>query len=378
MKNRFKNAHAILIWIIAASVQLAQASETPFFDNTAVQHFIVEAPFAKINQAQKNSNFLETKAQRFDGFLSYTQDGKTYTKLPITLSIKGFTSINFCQLPKLEIKINSNLGTIFDGIKKIDLNTHCDDPKEVVTLTYKSMFNAHREAVAYRIQKVLGMRFYLTKPVWVKYIDIETGLSPQSATKDSYQAFFIEDKKEFIKRNQVIEIKGVNDPFKIFDVPQGKYQEDQYQFLSIEQNKKLINLVDVAQIELFQNFIGNSDWFIKAHETDARYLDAKNELWNTKMFKKSEVEWFPLAQDFNFSHLSFIEATGGGFSNFPLNTKFYNMLDVTQRRDLLNHFLTKKDLILKELDLIKNDPEYSKIKNSLENRFQFINTELNK
>ena len=168
--------HIIYLLFLILSVQSAFAQETKFFDNKTIQEFQLEAPFSKIHKTKKEKSFLEAKNQKFEGFISYVNELGLEQRLPVKISIKGFSSIQLCEFPKLELKIENGSASIFKDTKKVDLNTHCDDPDSspqnpppsVLSQTSKSMYNAHREVVSYQIQQTLGLKFFLTKPVLVK------------------------------------------------------------------------------------------------------------------------------------------------------------------------------------------------------------------
>jgi hypothetical protein len=375
----------LIFFISLLAQQLTAASlGSDFFKETNVTQFVLKAPFTKMAEIKKNTlNFIELKKYKFEGHISYLLDQKNID-VPVEISIKGFTSAVYCKFPKLELKIQNGKDSVFGGLKKIDLNTHCDDTlgSNKSDPFIISMSSPNREVVLYRIQEILGLKVLRTKPVQLSYFDMETGLSPEAAPKQIYDAFFIEDKSEFIKRNEMVEIKGVNDSFKSLDLASGKTTVDQYQFASVLDNSDKIDLMEAARIELFQQVIFNNDWFLKLNTNDLRHPQDTSdisELWNMRVFaEKENNKWFLLAQDFNFSALPMIQMMFEGASNAPIQNKFFNQISVDQKNELIQQLQSQKQNILSQLELVKNDSEYLKMNRYLENRIAFIINELRK
>lgn len=375
-----------LIFFISLLAQKITAAslDSDFFKETNVTQFILNAPFAKMAEIKKNTpNFVELKKLKFDGIISYVLNEKNIES-PVEISIKGFTSAVYCKFPKLELKIKNGKDSVFGDLKKIDLNTHCDDTPGANKSDpfIISMSSPHREVVLYRIQEILGLKVLRTKPVQLTYIDVETGLSPEAAPQKNYEAFFIEDKSEFVKRNQLVEVKGANDSFMSLDLASGKTTVDQYQFASVLDNSDKIDLMEAARIELFQQVIFNNDWFLKLNAKDLRHPQDTSdisELWNMRMFaEKENKKWFLLAQDFNFSALPMIQMMFEGISNAPIQNKFLNQISVDQKNELIQQLQSQKQNILSQLELVKNDSEFLKMNRYLENRIEFIINELRK
>lgn len=354
-----------------------------FFSSANADRFELRAPFSRIAEMKKaEANFMNAKAQKFDGELVYAINGAE-TKVSIELSIKGFSSAVNCDFPKLELKIKKGQETIFGENKKIDLNTHCADP-EVTTASdkyafFRSMYFAHREVVAYRVLYSLGLQSFQTKPVFMKYTDSDTGTFPAAARKDEYQAFFIEDKSAFIKRHSLTELFGVNDPFRAYDIARQKTVETQYVFSSVAENSAKFDMMALAKIELLQNLIMNNDWFIRANPTDSRKSgsgELKDQLWNTKLFMDRNLNWLPIAQDFNFSMLSYAEINMPNVEMAPMTRKFIGQLSDAQLKELKELLTSKRSEILKHTELIKNDPKFERLKEFLQRRIDFLIKEL--
>lgn len=364
---------------------IAKAEVPLLFSIKEIPELSLKAPFVKMEEFKKANinNLINLKKQKFDGEISYfTQDRKTV--LPVEISIKGFTSSVFCKFPKLELKIKKSSGTLFEGIKKIDLNTHCDDSvgANLKDPFISSMMYNHREVVSYKIQEILGLQNFLTQSIRINYTDVETGKSPEAAPKKVYDAFLIEDKSEFIIRNQVTEIKDINDVFKQVDIQNGKTSEAQYQFKSVTDNKDKLSVLDAAKVELFENIIYNLDYFIKFDQNDFRNSKTNVDLtalWNIRIFENKDFKnWFILAQDYNFSAISMIHIMPELVIYIPLQNKFISQLLPEQRKMMASELQSKKEVIMLQLEKVKADPDFDKLKNYLDKRIDFLITELNK
>lgn len=385
MKNLIPAALMTLTFLNGPNIFAAENLAFPlggssFFSTPNTDHFELRAPFAKIAELKKsNANFMQLKEQKFEGEIIYSINGAE-TKAAVELNIKGFSSAVNCDFPKLELKIKKGQSTIFAEDKKIDLNTHCADP-EVSTekfAFFRSMYYAHREVVAYRILNSLGLQSFQTKPVFMKYIDSETGTFPAAARKSEYQAFFIEDKSVFIKRNGFTELFGVNDSFRAWNISRQKAVDSQYQFSSVSESSSKIDMMTLAKIELLQNLIMNNDWFIKANPTDSRNGsgDLKEYLWNAKLFADANQSWLPIVQDFNFSMLSYAEINKPNVEFATMTRKFIGQLSESQMKELRTLLTARRAEILNHTELIKNDPQFERLKEFLQKRIDFLIKEL--
>lgn len=216
----------------------------------------------------------------------------------------------------------------------------------------------------------------------MSYVDSDSGLHPVAAPKKLYEAFFIEDKSEYIKRNNLIEIKALHDPFKNLDIADKKTEEWQYQFSSVLQNVDKLSVIEAAKIELFQNLIFNNDWYLKLETGDLRSPDRPqdlNEMWNIRVFQLPVTgKWSLLSQDFNFSAIPLIENLSPIVSQLPFSFKFLSNISQTDRVELANILVSKKTQIASQADLISGDASYLLIKEFLIQRVDRLIGELQK
>lgn len=356
-------------------------STSRIFTDKNTYQFSLQAPFAEMAQFKKDNgiNFLANKNKKFPAILSYKNSDQQKISFNIQISLRGFTSLQTCDFPKLEIKfLDSTAHTLFEDIKKIDLNTHCGEWKNKQNSSpgdefmYASLNKPFREVPIYRFMEKLGLPTLKVHPIYIEYIDTATQQRPESAQNEKYQAFFIEDKTSFMKRLNLSEIKGVNDSSKQIDLDSKKTSPEQYQFLSVQTNAAKIDLKQIAQIELLQFLISNNDWYIKKSDNELRIPDLKeylDELWNINIFAKSSQEWVFLAHDYNLSYISAVEMEDKFSFTIPFKNKFLSMLDETSKALVLNNFIKQKSLFLEELQLLKEDPYYTKIIEHIEEKF---------
>lgn len=365
-----------IIFILGVLQQTtAWANSGNFFENKEVQSFLLQAPFAQIHAQKENIDFAQVKKLKFQGTLSYKQ-GESMISVPVQINIKGFSSIKSCDLPKLELKLKNAENTIFGSIQKIDLNTHCEEKNENIPAGQfrmsEGMFYAHREVMNYRLLESLGLVSYQTKPVFMTYIDSESQQRPPYALSENYQAFFIEDKSEFIKRMDVSEILAAHSVFRRSELESGKTQESQYAFKSVSEHGDRIEKYQVALMELFQNLVMNSDWYVSANAQDQRMEGVEDELWNIKIFSDRSGRWLVVPQDFNLALIN-TASTGDTFS-FRLNPdlKFFKELNAQERSRLIEHLSEKQQDLMAQVDVLKKDPLREQIREFLRKRINYV------
>lgn len=343
----------------------------PLFDQNKISDFQIVAPFEQMTEAKKKFLFLDLKKQKFEGFIKYKNPDSTLVQIPVTLSFKGFSTLS-CQLPKLELKLNQTQNTLFEGQKKIDLHTHCGDIKDNPSNTLiKSMYFAHREVTAYKILKILNLQFLHALPIKALYIDINNSKPAALAPLESYQAFFLEDKSEYKKRNQLKDIFALNDALKDADIQSGKTILAEYQYDHADAHKTQLNSFELAKLEFVQNLVGNMDWFIKSNAEDFRFNDNMNkvELWNIKIFENPQGQWIPLIQDFNFSSLAMYSKSD---LTFPIEIKLFQRLNKSERQDLIQFLSAQQQAVLNSIEFLSKDSEFDLLKKSMNERYEQI------
>jgi hypothetical protein len=239
----------------------------------------IEAPLKEIFKTHDP----DKARPRVTGHITYVDAVKGNVTLPASFRVKGYSTVMLCSFKKLELKFKKKdtLGTIFEGIRSVDLNTHCDSSQGAVS----PLVNIHREAVLYQMAKVLGVPTYQARKALVKYRG--TGLV-EDRVEDPFQAVFVEDKSDLLRR---LDAKEVKDFDAIGSETPEKTPNVLYQLEGVESHQQ-IDLEDMEIISLFNVMIQNWDWHYPS-------VTNRYSLWNLKMIQVSPGKWIPLIHDFN-------------------------------------------------------------------------------
>lgn len=257
-------------------------------------------------------------------------------KYPIRVQMKGYSSASMCPFPKLEITIldGHHKNTIFAEARTFDLNTHCADKDYQMDSAFKASFYNHREALIYRVLDILEIPTFKSRPAMAQYTDEDS-----NTEMGPFQAFFLEDTSSFKKRLEAREIKGVNDPEKDSKLKENPKKEDDYIFTNVQESKK-IDPEDAAQIALFNEMIGNYDWFIKADPEHMRSPKDFKNLWNIKIFEMKNGNWIIFPQDFSLAE------TVTGIRKPTYYQRVFDLVSTSSKNKIKKKFMDKKDEIL--------------------------------
>ena len=175
----------------------------------------------------------------------------------------------------------------------------------------------HREAFVYKLADVVSVPTYKTRYVEVTYFDTKNPESVFHAI--TYKAFFAEDMDAFRKRNKALEVKAIDDPFRMPNDP--NKDGDLYEFEHVS-SSKISDQKEIAKMIFFQMYIGNMDWFLKMNQDHFRDgPESRERLWNIKLYQDVNLEWHVLPHDFNFS------ALGLGRVGYPMQPKELSYID---------------------------------------------------
>lgn len=350
---------------------LAPASGT-LFSSYDVKNFELSADFTALLAAKANG-FLQAPKTEVEGLISYQNDNSEKVSVPVKIRLRGFTSLGFCSFPKMEIKISKkdSVNTLFQGIKSVDINTHCIEIEDPTLEPHvKEGYYNHREAYVYRIMDILNMPTLRARPVLFQYTDINPESKMTADPKKSYQAFFVEDMGDLRKRNNLLDIKGVYDPTKMAVDPADTEKLAAYTFTNVAEVKT--DLQDLVRIAALQWLVGNTDWYLKISATDQRNegdpIPNEPNLWNIKSAKTQDGKVIFIPQDFNFSALA-MGYSSGAF----LNQKIFNMGDKETQIAVLKMFLAKKEDILA---LIPASEKADQNKELMQNAFFWMDYQL--
>ena len=321
---------------IALSEPFAQAKAGTLFSNYDPLSIKISAPLTRLFKS-KLLGPGKLKDFSVKGTLSYAN-----IKLPIRINLKGHSTAIMCPFPKLEITIIKNYyeQTLFSEAKTVDLNTHCDEKNSNLDVAFRSSFFNHREALAYRILDILDVPTFRTRPVLVQYLNEDLLNSDYS---NPYQAFFIEDMDALVKRIEAREIKGFRDINKENVIKKNPYKEDTYVFTDLS-NAPRVDTEDAARIALFNEMIGNYDWFIKINPEHMRSQFDERNLWNVKIAELKNGKWVLFPYDFSLASVV------TGIRNPTGYEKVFLSVNTSSQEKIKNQFLEKKQEIIKLLD----------------------------
>lgn len=338
----------------ATSAPFASVETGSLFASYDVLNVELDAPLAPLfAKKDPNPQAPRNKEAFVDGVLSYENELLQKIQIPVEIHLKGFSTLNSCSFPKLELKIKSkdSEGTLFESTKSVDLNTHCfekDDPAAYDV--FKSAFWNHREALIYRMADVLEIPTLKARPVFIRYKNTQIPNVDQNPAP--YRAFFVEDMGNFRKRLNAKEIKGIDDPLKSEELAKDPSKASRYVFTDVKSSPQ-IDPEDASRIALFQAMIGNEDWFIKMHPTHKRFenLDIKTNLWNTKIAELPDGKWVLFPQDFSISGIL------SGEPKNRLDKVTFGFSGEATQQSLKQNFLNKKTDIYLLTETLVNDPE---------------------
>ncbi|MES2856708.1 MAG: hypothetical protein V4692_12630 [Bdellovibrionota bacterium] len=322
------------------------AAGTVFADSSALD-LEIDAPLHDIFKLRSDDGSIEAKKFKVAGKLRYSGANGSRIEIAAQFNMKGFSSIHLCNFPKLELKLDpaGAAGTIFEGTKSIDLNTHCDYKK--TDWISKEANYTHREEIIYQIAKALEVPTFNSRPVFVRYLN--TGI-PDFDSSKTYPAFLLEDTGALKKRLGATELKSVSDGFKDGEVAKDPSKEAEYIFRSITETDQA-DPEDAARIALFEALIVNHDWFVSVKPEHFRFPNGQDRLWNIKVLKLKTGEVVPFPQDFNFATIL------SGQSYFDLRKDIYDVVDRASQKKIEDIFVAKKAAVYAAIDKMTGDPE---------------------
>jgi hypothetical protein len=250
---------ALLLATPLLRAQTDSLAPAPLFQTQNVLAIVVEAPFNTIFRDRGDESTYRDGLLRYDG-----ADGS-----PVTLDVQVRTRGRFrlqrrtCNFPPLQLNFKKSQveNTLFHGQDKLKLVTHCQDRSD----RYEQF--ALQEYLIYRTYSLFTDLSFRVRLLRMTYVDSEDDRDP--ITK---YAFFIEAEDAMAARNgwEVLTVRQV--------LPD---QMDQEQLILFE---------------LFQFFMGNTDWDPFHTEGGREYC-----CHNTVLVGTMAGPVLPVAYDFDWS-----------------------------------------------------------------------------
>ena len=216
--------------VLLTGCTLFSAGSVEFFDTDKIVSIRLEAPISSLKkQKEDDPDWLTGKV------IVKSSEGLE-TTFNVQLKARG----NFrrqkstCHFPPywLNFKKSEVKGSLFKGLDKVKVVSHCRDSS-----SYEPFI--HTEYLAYKTYNILTDRSFHVRLANIHYYDTD-----RNKDLDSFDAFFIEHVDSIEERLNTVQIKD--------------------QFLTPSQ----YNLGDLCRAEMFQFFLGNTDfsYFISQDE----------------------------------------------------------------------------------------------------------------
>jgi hypothetical protein len=179
----------------------------PLFSSEEVLYMSLGAPFSELFKHRRDYRH----AYEVQGRLSYYDNQNQRIDLPVTITVRGATSLfaTECAFPKLKLKFSpsSTNNTVFEGLKTVNIGTHCRiEPHHGWTKVGRGTDGKtpFREAVVYKMASAIGLNSFRTRMVKIKYTD----WNGHAIDDQPYQAFFLETMGTVLDANNTFEILG--------------------------------------------------------------------------------------------------------------------------------------------------------------------------
>lgn len=313
-------SYLLVVLVLFYGYPALAASAPPLFASDDLLKITLSAPFTDIKKFRNKETLYEQAS------VSYTNDQGNTVEIPVTLSLRGNSRLDFgtCTFPPLRLKFNKEDGkdTVFHKLKKVKMVTQCQP------ISLRSQDDLLTEYQAYRILNILTDWSYRVRLLDVTYVDSDGG-----KTRQNY-AFLIEPSKNLAKRTGS---KKINVDAIATDELIGEH----------------MNLVS-----LYQLLLGNTDW--------SATLGGANECCHNGKLFGDKVPLDAALFDTALSNIRFVpydfDVTGLVEPEYAVPAKHINLSSVRKRRyrgycqnlehlnanvTLLNH---KRDEIVSLLD----------------------------
>jgi len=293
----------------------------------SVLEFEIKTDFEKLFSTE------ESDQPRIEGTLSYNQN-QNKIELPVSIKTRGKSRFAFCKYKPMDIKFTSTIdSTIFNGLKKFYLTTHCGN-MDGDQWIFKGSAYEHKNRLLseYYIYSMLEELETTTNSVSlcrIKYIDKNDELLAEEF------GFIIEPYSNVAKRCNLIKDKSP---------------------------VYYINESSIINTDLINYFITNYDWHYEYNDTSG-WLGK-----NIKFLRSEKNIGYILPYDFDLNAIVYPDFWKNETESFDEHGIFFNEM-------LENQFSEKKKLVA-PYQLLTNIPYYKTIINNsyldLEYKEKFI------
>jgi hypothetical protein len=247
-------------WVSLAALVLAfDARAAPVFEDDTVLDVTLRGPIASLTRK---------KASRDEAGFVLTAGGRAFD---VEVRLRGHSRVKLCRFPPLRLNFSRDAvaGTMFDGLNKVKLVTHCKDGE-------RAMDSLHNEYLAYRIFAMFSGASYRVRELRVTYEETE---GRNAGRGETHPAFLIEPQETLAARlgGEVVESGTVR-----------------YSQLDARQ---------LARVAVFEYLIGNADWSMATAQ-------AQDECCHNIDLVATPGGWQAVPYDFDLSVLADARYTG--------------------------------------------------------------------
>ncbi len=249
---------ALLLAVLAVELR-ADDGALPLFSDDAVLELRIEAPLTTLVRERSDTEYL-------DGFIYFNDASGAEQQLDLKLRARGRyrRQVDTCPFPPVRLNFRKKQveGTVFEGVDKLKLVTHCRNSSDA----YEQ--NVLKEYLAYRIFNLLTDYSLRVRLLRIEYVDTQNSGDPETR-----YAFLIEDDELFTDR---------------VGAPQAEVPYTNYENLEANQ---------ASLVAVFQYLIGNTDFSMVA--------GAKDDICchNVGLFTIATDRYLPVPYDFDFAGL---------------------------------------------------------------------------
>ena len=293
------------ILLFGFTITLA-AGPAPLFNSEEPVAIRLEAPIASLKKQRGDD------PEWLDGMVTVENEDGTTVSLTIKIKARGNYRRKWstCTFPPywINFKKSEVPGTIFEGLDRVKVVAHCKETWG----SYEPYL--YREYLAYKTYNILTERSFRVRLARIHYFDTD-----RSQDLDTLAAFFIEPVENFENRHNALQVKDR------FILP------------------SLYNHRDLSRADMFQFFIGNTDFNYFLSEDECCH--------NGKAFslEGDPGGLVPVPYDFDMSGIvkpPYAEPN----PNFPIlsvNDRLYRGIGVEREilEDTMNAFIRKKHAI---------------------------------
>ena len=265
--NRRLTTTAFALCILMVGAAQGQESEAPvktvtapLFASDEILTVTIEGPLDKVFKERDDDK------EEFDAELRYVGADGAEVAVPIELRTRGHFRLQrrTCPFPPLRVDVDSAdvVGTVFTGLDKIKVVTHCHNKRE----EYEQ--NTLLEFLLYRAYNLFTDASFRARLAHITYIDTEA----KQDTVTRY-AFFIEP----------VEVLAARNGYEVLEVPLVPPSQMQQGALTL--------------YEMYQYMIGNTDWDPFKPKQGEPFCCHNGELIGSMM----DIVVIPVPYDFDWS-----------------------------------------------------------------------------